>query len=93
MINPCDFCYQCSKHFPDCLFGKLRIKDFNDEPHFPNKRQLISGQIKINILSKAKYVRKRRICDRKIHKAIKIPVDIHEKNKKFTVTFQPKQII
>ena len=32
---------------------------------------------------------KRRICDRKIHKAMRIPVDIHEINKMFTVTVQP----
>ena len=36
-INPQDLCYQCCKHGPDCLFGKIRIKDFNYEPHFPNK--------------------------------------------------------
>ena len=34
-INSHDLCYECSKHGPDCLFGKLRINDFNDEPHFP----------------------------------------------------------
>ena len=39
---------------------------------------------------KTKNVRNRRICDRKIHKAMIIPVEIHEENKKFTVTFQPK---
>ena len=27
---------------------------------------------------------------KKIHKAMIIPVDIHERNKKFTVTVQPK---
>ena len=35
-INPHDVCYQCSKHGPDFLFGKLRIEDFIDEPHFHN---------------------------------------------------------
>ena len=34
-INTHDLCYQCSKHGPDCLLGKLRIQNFNDEPHFP----------------------------------------------------------
>ena len=29
-------------------------------------------------------------CDRNIHKAMTIPVDIHEINKRFTVTVQPK---
>ena len=33
---------------------------------------------------------KRKICDLKIHKAIRIPVDIHERNRTFTVTVQPK---
>ena len=33
-INPHYLCHQCSKHGPDCLFIKLIIKDFNDEPHF-----------------------------------------------------------
>ena len=36
-INTHDLCYQCSKYGPDCLVGKLKIKDFNDEPHFPEK--------------------------------------------------------
>ena len=36
-ININDLCYQCYKHGPDCLFGKLRMNNFNDEPHFPNK--------------------------------------------------------
>ena len=56
---------------------------------FPIKK-LISSQIKIDMLFKAKDVRKGRICDRKIHKDMKIPVDIHERNKKFIVTVQPK---
>ena len=72
------------------LFGKLRIKDLNDEPHLPNKKQLISSQIKMYMLFKTKDVRKRRKFDRKIHKAVRITVDINEKNKRFTVTVQPK---
>ena len=35
-INPHDLCYQCSKHGTYFLLGKWKIKDFNDEPHFPN---------------------------------------------------------
>ena len=89
-INPHDFCYQCSKHGPDCLFIKLSIKYFNDEPHFPNKEYLISSRIQINMLFKAKYERKIKRGDRNIHKAMSIFVDIHQKNKKFTVIFQPK---
>ena len=56
---------------------------------FPIKK-VISSQIKMNILFKTKDVRKRKLCDRKIHKAMRIPIDIHETNKKFTVTVQPK---
>ena len=42
-INPHELCYQCSKYGPDCLFGKLRIKYFNDEPHFPQKSKNIKS--------------------------------------------------
>ena len=51
-INPNDLCYKWSKHGPYCLYGKLRNKDFNDEPHFPLKK-LISDQIQMNTLLKA----------------------------------------
>ena len=44
----------------------------------------------MNMLFKTNSVRKRRICDRKIHKALIIPVEICETNKKFTVKVQPK---
>ena len=44
----------------------------------------------MNMLFKTKAVRKIRRRDRKRHKAMVIPVDIHEQNKKFTVTVQPK---
>ena len=47
-----DSCYQCSKHCSDCLLGKLRIKDFNGEPHFPKRIKLISSQIQTNTLFK-----------------------------------------
>ena len=35
--DPHGLCYQCSKYGPDVLFGKLRIGDYRDEPHFPEK--------------------------------------------------------
>ena len=44
----------------------------------------------MNLLFNTNYLRKRCRCDRKIHKATRIPVDIHERNKNFTVTAQPK---
>ena len=44
----------------------------------------------MNILFKNKNVRKSSRCDIKIYKAMRIPVIIHERNKKFTVTVQPK---
>ena len=34
-ITPHDFCYKYSIHSPDCFSGKLKVKDFNDETHFP----------------------------------------------------------
>ena len=39
-ISTHDLCYWCSKHGPDFLFGKLRIKDFNYEPYFPGRINL-----------------------------------------------------
>ena len=51
-INPCYLCHQCSKHGPDCLFVKLRIKDFNDEPNFPERIKLASSWIQMNKLFK-----------------------------------------
>ena len=44
----------------------------------------------MNILSKNNDEIKRSRCDRSIHKAMIIPVDIHQTNKKFSVTVQPK---
>ena len=44
----------------------------------------------MNMLFKIKYVSKRRRWYRKLHKAVIIPIDIHERNKKFTVIVQPK---
>ena len=89
-INPTGLCYQCSKHGPDCLFGKLSIKNFNDEPHFSNKKQLLSSQIQMNMLFKTKDEIKIRRCDRNIHKAMIIPVDIHETNKKLLLQFNQR---
>ena len=34
----------------------------------------------MNILFKTEYERKIRICDRNTHKAMRIPVDVHETN-------------
>ena len=51
---------------------------------------IISSQIKINMLFKINDARKRRMFDRKIHKAMRIPVEIHEINQNFIVTVQPK---
>ena len=42
------------------------------------------------MLFKTEDERKRRRCDRKIHKATRIHVEIHEINKSFTVINQPK---
>ena len=64
------------KHDPDCLFGKLRIKDFNDEPHFPNKKYKKSSRIEMIMLYKNRGVTKIRRCATKIHKAMRTLVDI-----------------
>ena len=44
----------------------------------------------MNILFKTKNVRKSSRCDIKIYKAMRIPFEIHEINKRFIVTIQPK---
>ena len=44
----------------------------------------------MNMSFKTKHVIKRRIWDKKIHKDMRITVDIHERNKNFTATVQPK---
>ena len=49
-INPHDLCYHSSKDFTEFLFGKLRIRNFRDEPCFPAKRKLLSCQIKTSTL-------------------------------------------
>ena len=89
-INTCELFYQCSKHGPDLLFGKSEIKDFNDEPHFPERIKLISSQIEMNKLFKTNYERKIRRCDKSIHKAKIIIFHIHKDNKQLSVTVQPK---
>ena len=68
----------------------MGIKDFNDKPHFPGKIKLISIQIQTNTLFKANDERKRRRYDKITHKAMRIPVDINQTNKKFSITVQPK---
>ena len=55
-------------------------------------KKFISSQIKTNLLFKTKDVKKRNRRDRKTHKAIIIIFEIHERNKKFTVTVQPKNV-
>ena len=57
-INPHDLCYQCSKYGPNLLFVKLRIKDFNDEPHLTKIIKLLSSQIQMNTLFKNNYFKK-----------------------------------
>ena len=50
----------------------------------------MSSQIKMTMLFHTKDVMKRRRWYGKTHKDMIIPVDIHEINKLFTVTVQPK---
>ena len=45
----------------------------------------------MNILFRENGKRKRSRCDNIIHKYIIISVDINQKNKSFSVTFQPKK--
>ena len=89
-LNTHELCYQYSKHGPYFLFGKLRIKYFNDEPHFPERIKSISSQIQMNKLFNDNEKIKRRICDIIMHKAKIITVDILQPNINFYVTFQPK---
>ena len=89
-INPRYLFYQCSKHGPYGLFGKLRIKVFNDEPYFRERIKLILSQIQMNTLFKTNVEIKRRTCDKIIHKAMRTPVDTYQKNKNFCATVKPK---
>ena len=49
-MNPHELFYQCYKYGPDFLYGKLRIKDFNDEPHLIKNNKLISSRSQTNTL-------------------------------------------
>ena len=88
-----DLCYQCYKHGPGCLFGKFRIKDFNDEPHSPQIIKLVSSQININSLFNTNYERKIRKCDKRIHKDMIITVEINQTNKSYLLQFNQKMNI
>ena len=68
----------------------MRIRYSIDEPHFLKKIKLLSIQIKINTLFKNINEQKRRRCDKDIHKAMQIPVNIYQRNKTFFATVQPK---
>ena len=65
----------------------LRILMMN---HISQLKKLISSRIKMNMLFKTKGVRKIRICDIKIHKAMIIPVGIHEIYKISLLQFNQK---
>ena len=49
-INSHDLWYQCSKAFPDFLFGKFSIRDTRYRTHVPAKRKLLSSQNQMNTL-------------------------------------------
>ena len=59
----------------------MRIKGFNDEPHFTPKNKLMSSQIQTNALFKTDNERKKRRCDKIKHKAMIITAIIHQTNK------------
>ena len=88
-INHHDLCYQFSKDGSDFLFGRFGIMDSRDKTHFLAKTKLLSSQIQINMLVKNNDERKRRRCDRNIHKHMGIPVGIYQTNEKLFVTVQP----
>ena len=81
-INPHDLCYKCSKDGPEFLFGKLRIRDYRDEPCFPSKVKILSCKIQMNTVFNDKDEINRSKCDRNIHKVMIIPVKIYHTNKK-----------
>ena len=70
----------------------MRIKDFNDEPHFTERTTLISSQIQLNMFLTTYEKRKIRRRNKIIRKAMVISVDIHQMNKKFSATVQPKNV-
>ena len=49
-------------------------------------KKLVSSQIKMIMLFNTRYIRKKRTCDRKIDKAMRIIVDIHERNYNSTLS-------
>ena len=55
--------------------------------HISPKNQKISSQIKMNKLFKTTDEIKVRICDKSIHKAMRIPVEIHQTNKHYKPHF------
>ena len=57
---------------------------------FSKRTKLISIQIQTNTLFQTSNERKRSICDKIIHKAMRIPFDIHQTNEMFSVTVHPK---
>ena len=89
-INHNELCYQCSKDGTECLLGKFSIRDSRNEPHFPEKIKSLSSQIQMNTLFENNDERKRSICDRNIHKAMQIPVNIIKKNKISLLHFNQK---
>ena len=87
-MNPHDLCYQCYKHGTDFLFGKSRIKYFNDEPQYLKRIKSISSRTQTNTFFETNDKIKRRRCDESILKVMIIPVDIHQTNKNLSFTVQ-----
>ena len=56
----------------------MRIIYSRDDQRFPARIKLLSSQIKINAMFKSINGRKRGICDKNIHKAMQISVDIYQ---------------
>ena len=54
----------------------MTIRDSRDELHFPAKIKLLSSQIKTNMLINNINEIKISTCDKDIHKAMQIPVEI-----------------
>ena len=77
-INYHDFCYHCSKHGPGLYLVNYGLGILMINYIFQIKN-IISSQIKINMLFKTKDIRKIRRCDKKIHKAMRFLVKIMNK--------------
>ena len=73
--------------FPSVAFSVVAPLSFT---HSPPSLLARSARIIMNKSFKNNDERKRKICDKSIHKGMRIPVDIHHNNKKFSVTVQPK---